>query len=328
MPPRPAHTFTAEEDARIIARYSATTLKAIAAELGVARWQSVQLRVNQLIRQGRLDRHDRAYAPPWSEADDELLATWWGLLPDATVARKLGRTPGACKIRATRQLGLARKDQFYTVRAVARLFGVDDHRVRAWIDEGLLQAVRSTVRSGDGNLAWRIEHEWIEAFLREWPWRYDRRRIEAGTYWRNLADRVAAADPFVDVREAARILGVCVETVRRWVREGELEAERTPGAGGYGELRFARLHVENARRRLPQPRRRPTGPKAVRLDRPWCADCGRRFTHPNHYRRRGPGRAGVCRQGCAPAPVETVSVPPVGPPGLRLVAVERAVSVA
>ena len=225
--------YTPEDDAIIIARYPVATLQAIAAEMG-RRWTSVQQRVNLLIRQGRLTRRARFYAPPWTEADDEYLADNWGRVPDRTVARRLGRSINACKIRATRHHKMARKDNFYTTRSVARIFGVDDHLVVRWGREGLLPMRKSPVGAGGHTTAWRIDEPDIARFIRRYPWRYDHRRIEPGTYWRNLADRVWLRDPWVTADEAARTLGVCLSTVHRHLQRGWLPGKRTPRNGNTG----------------------------------------------------------------------------------------------
>lgn len=52
--------------------------------------------------------------------------------------------------------------------------------------------------------------------------------------------RIAEAVP---IGEAARLLGVTVETVRRWERAGRIQAQRTPG----GQRRFPVSEVERLR---------------------------------------------------------------------------------
>lgn len=46
--------------------------------------------------------------------------------------------------------------------------------------------------------------------------------------------------PLLPIGEAARILGVHVETLRRWESAGHIESVRTPG----GQRRFRRADVE------------------------------------------------------------------------------------
>ncbi len=48
------------------------------------------------------------------------------------------------------------------------------------------------------------------------------------------------AAPPLTIGEAARILGVSVETLRRWDADGKIDAVRTPG----GQRRFVRAAVE------------------------------------------------------------------------------------
>lgn len=92
---------------------------------------------------------------------------------------------------------------------------------------------------------WRIDDTDLEQFVRRYPWQYDRARIEWGSYWRNLANRVWVADPYLTVPEAAAVLGVCSETVSRWCRAGRLAAVRTTyqGAGKYGRWLLAQSIV-------------------------------------------------------------------------------------
>ena len=172
-------------------------------------------------------------AHAWTPEDDEILAAWWGVWPDAAVAARLGRTVNACKIRATRRLGLARKDQFYTARQVAKILGVDDHRVSRWIAEGVLCGHQSVVSAGSTRM-WAIDEPALVAFLRAYPWRYDRTRIEPGSYWRRIADAAYDRDPLLSVPEAAARLGVCEETVRRHLRNGWLQGVRSPLNGNTG----------------------------------------------------------------------------------------------
>lgn len=246
--------FTPAEDAYLCAEYSRRMIRDMAAQLG-RNVQVVQQRIDRLIAEGRLNRADRCYHRPWTPAEDEYLADWWGMQPDTEVARHLRRSVDACKIRATRQHGLARKHQFWTARDVARLFGVDDHLVIRWIRDGYLAARKSSVGCSSGAM-WEIQPEAIERFIKTHPWRYDPRRMEWGDYHRNLAERIHAADPWLSVAEAARLLDVSTACLVRHLERGWLTGERRYGAGGQGEWRIRRSVLATFRLRHPPTRGR------------------------------------------------------------------------
>lgn len=56
----------------------------------------------------------------------------------------------------------------------------------------------------------------------------------------NTKDTQSAEADLVPIGEVARIFGVTVATVRRWEREGKIDAVRTPG----GQRRFDRAEIE------------------------------------------------------------------------------------
>lgn len=159
----------------------------------------------------------------WTEEQDEYLADHWGKVSDRAVARRIGRTVDACKIRATRHLGLSRTMNLYTSREVARIFGIDSHAVTRWIEQGHLKARKSPTRAGK-HRRWDIDDASIERLIKRTPWLYDRKRIDRFEYtiWRNLAEQAWERDPLLTAPEAAIRLGVGVETVRRHLRKGWL----------------------------------------------------------------------------------------------------------
>ncbi len=93
--------FTATEDAYIQAHYATATLTTIAAALGRDR-AAVQHYTARLVRRGVLHPRDRYYQPRWTLEELDYLRTHWGLLPDAAVAAKLGRSVAGCIIKAKR----------------------------------------------------------------------------------------------------------------------------------------------------------------------------------------------------------------------------------
>ena len=179
--------YTPEEDAYIIKQYRRRSIRKIARALG-RNWHSVQSRCQRLIKQGLLDPNTRFVHRPWTPQEDDLLREKWGLVTDAYIARKLRRTRYACIIRA-KKLGINRKQWFFTQTEVARLFGVDDHKVRAWIRDGHLVARGAPFKIGKHH-PWMITSKDLETFFKFHHDKYDPSQIDRDEfpYWRNLGD--------------------------------------------------------------------------------------------------------------------------------------------
>ena len=182
---------------------------------------------------------------PWTVDDEQELRGRIGYEPVHKIARALGRTPEAVRIRAVR-LGLSQKWRGkYSARGVGRIFAVDSKTVNLWIAQGLMAGRKSRVRAG-ASRRWCVQHEAIEAFIAAHPTQYERRRI-ADPYWRRLADK--AATDLVPVLVAARIVGCCEETIKRRIRRGMWPGERVRCGGGFAWMvrrsdlaAFAYLH--------------------------------------------------------------------------------------
>jgi hypothetical protein len=81
--------------------------------------------------------------PRWTEAEDAFLEASLGFLSEDAIAKALGRTPIAVRIRWKRDLGLpapSKAPGYLTARRAADLLGVDVHAVCAWIAHGWLPA--------------------------------------------------------------------------------------------------------------------------------------------------------------------------------------------
>lgn len=229
--------YTAAEDALIIARYAVETLTAIAAALDRP-ILNLQKHASVLQRHGRLDVQQRCYNRAWTADEDDYLLGFWGLQTDAQVTARLGRSVESCETRA-RSMGITRKANFYTANAVSELFGVDVHAVTRWIVSGCLHATRSAVGQ-PGRQCWCVRAEDIEAFIKAYPYHYNRKQVERDTYYRLLAERVWAADPWLTSVEAAALKGVAKDTVLRHLRGGRLQGVKTWECGHEGGWRIAR----------------------------------------------------------------------------------------
>ena len=83
--------------------------------------------------------------PRWSEQDDAFLRKNHGLLSENEIARRLGRTETAVRLRRKRDLGLpaATTDpRYWTANVVGNMLGIEGRKVVYWIDQGILQGDR------------------------------------------------------------------------------------------------------------------------------------------------------------------------------------------
>lgn len=294
--PRTPRRFTADEDAVILARYQTESLRAIGRRIG-RQGESVGARLAFLIRRGAADPNRRwCYQRSWTADDDDYIREWYGLRPDSQIARRLGRSINAVRIRA--YLLRRRKADFrWTARQVAEFFGIDEHKlIREWVRPGLIAARR------DG-LCWVIDDASLERFVRRFPWHYDPRRIDPDDPLGAIAHRVHAADPWLTPAQVARLKGVSSDWVCRACRAGELPAERTKGTGGHSVWKIRRSDALAWPARNTGPRRRPEVRRPYRrytpaddayllanyARRPWhviAAHLGRSVTSAqNRYRR-------------------------------------------
>jgi hypothetical protein len=130
---------------------------------------------------------------PWTQAEIDYLLTWWGVHPPKQVARYLGRSLAACRVKAY-ELGICLRTHMFSAREVSRLLGEHREVVAYLIRVGKLHAQRANIKAR--YQLWRIEAEDLESFLGEHPDLYDYRRINREMYpfWRNLAERVQTSE--------------------------------------------------------------------------------------------------------------------------------------
>lgn len=123
----------------------------------------------------------------WSTAEVDYLETWFGRRSDESIARSLGRSVLAVRLRAKRA-GIRKRDAGLSSRDVARIFGVDDGVVsKSWIRSGLLDARRGAFRQGP-HAMWLIEDAAIERFIRNHGQYVDPDRMP-DSHFRDLACR-------------------------------------------------------------------------------------------------------------------------------------------
>jgi len=107
-------------------------------------------------------------SPPWTPDELERLQLLIHKHPIPQIAKRLGRSCNAVKVKATRlKLGLRTRDDWYTKRDVCEILGVDHHKVQAWIDRGALVATWHSDRKPqrNGMAMWHITTEALRSFI-------------------------------------------------------------------------------------------------------------------------------------------------------------------
>ena len=107
------------------------------------------------------------------------LQTWLHRQSIAKIARHLGRTQTAVKLKAKR-LGIRKSGEGYTMRALCQGLDCDHHKVERWMELGWLQGSRreterTTQQGGD---MWCFKDTDIRDFIFAHPMEIDPRRAD------------------------------------------------------------------------------------------------------------------------------------------------------
>lgn len=107
----------------------------------------------------------------WTAGEQEYLEEALGLVSIKRIARKLGRTVQSVTSRAEK-LGLSRRAKDgYNMTDLAAVFGESTHKIRRWMDRGLL----GQVRDQDGC---RVKTDDVKRFVLLHYGEYDLRRVD------------------------------------------------------------------------------------------------------------------------------------------------------
>ena len=123
----------------------------------------------------------RAKDPPWSKDDERYLRNALHHVGPKAIARTLGRTETAVKIKAKRlDLRKIVTGGGFTLRAVCRGLGVDHHQVERWMVNGWFGGTRrdSNRRGKQRGDIWYYTAESIRELVRQHPEEIDRRRVD------------------------------------------------------------------------------------------------------------------------------------------------------
>ncbi len=121
----------------------------------------------------------RQKEPIWSDDEIAYLEANLHRQSIAKIARRLGRSPTAVRLKAKR-LGIRKSGEGYTMTSLCVALGVDHHKVEHWIAAGWLkgtrrQTERQAIQGGD---MWLFTDAAIRKLVRDHPAEIDPRRVE------------------------------------------------------------------------------------------------------------------------------------------------------
>lgn len=155
----------------------------------------------------------------WTRADVQELERRFGLVSDAVLARRFGRTVVGIRLKAKR-LGLRKRSQAFTGRDVAQIFGIDAGTVgKTWVRRGLIASVRP-FRQGPHDVH-LIDPLAVERFIVEHPEHVDVEKMPDSPY-RDMAGR----DPWISLVEVHRLTGRDHHAVARMIGAGAIRGRR------------------------------------------------------------------------------------------------------
>ncbi len=162
--PLTRHPWTPEEDERL-RELAGRPITEITVALGRT-WAAVMNRLGKLGLR-------REKEPPWTATDVDFLRGAFGRCSYAEIARQLGRSENAVKVKAMR-LGLRqRRRQDLTPSQIGRMLCTCSKRVKGWIRKGWLPARLAPV---PGKKIHLVAREDLVAFLRAHPEEWDARQ--------------------------------------------------------------------------------------------------------------------------------------------------------
>ncbi len=191
----------------------------------------------------------------WSEDEIEYLSDNYGRVEDRLICQQLNRSLNGIVIASKRKLSLARKDNIYTAREVARLLGCDSKTIVWWIDKGWLKGKKGAFYQGL-NRVWDFQEGDIAECLKRRPWLVDLKRMET-SFFRSIVKEEMQKDPWYTASQAAPLLGVKTDDeVLRYCRKGWLPAEKKPGGPHQWRWIIRRSAIEGFLANDPRPQYR------------------------------------------------------------------------
>lgn len=168
----------------------------------------------------------------WLPEDDDLVRAMAGCTGGASQIaaelKRLGRPRSVSAVWSRAgNLGVYLLADYWGCDRVASFFGVHWVSVRQhWLETGLLRSKRRPPGCGSKRGDWEVSEADVATFIRTCPWAYDARTIKAHHPLADLARQIQRRDPWLSAHEAARELGISVNSFWRWCRMGAVPYQR------------------------------------------------------------------------------------------------------
>jgi hypothetical protein len=238
--------FTPDEDAYLREHAGSLSFREIAARLGRSR--SGVLRRHAALSSGLVERVAAARAARlaraatargrrkcrWTPREERFLIAWWGIRPDAWVARQLGRTVGGCEMRAWK-VGVRRTDNHFSFEEALGVFGIVRNTLRRWIERGWVMASRAPLRTYRYR-RWSIAEGSLQRLVTERSHLVDPARMRPGHYLTALAKEAHAREGWLTTAEAAERVHVRRGVLSKWLTRGYGPFVERPQHGGRGNV--------------------------------------------------------------------------------------------
>ncbi len=110
--------------------------------------------------------------PPWTDQEIKQMKRLWYTHSIKSIAKKMGRTQDAIKVKSTRlKLGPQLDPKKWTAREISEILKIDVHVVLRWIDKKLIE-----VSKAPGTGAYQVTTKELERFLLDNPDNWDSRK--------------------------------------------------------------------------------------------------------------------------------------------------------
>lgn len=168
---------------------------------------------------------------PWSKEEDEYLQNNRPYMSQSEIARNLGRSEYAVKVRATRMgfTSARHAPGYISANKIARLLNVDGHKPPTWIDLGILEGEHFPY---PGRICRRVTISVFKRWLiKPISWVYfDVKRMQPGPL-RRLVEKaqIKWGDEWLTTRQAGDILGCDPKTIYQQIKMGRIYGYRAIG---------------------------------------------------------------------------------------------------